>query len=94
MHTCGLFVEGAPDRLRVDGHHVGCEGEEVVSGVFDGHVARVPVHQVAFVHVADVVSDNARQADLVGCYRAREPAHEEETDRGLSKEIYFLQNYG
>ena len=46
--------------------------------MFDGHVTRVPVHEVALVHVANVIGDYAGQADLVGRHGAREPGLEEE----------------
>ena len=42
-----------PDGLRLDGDHVGREGDEVVAGVADGNVAGRRVHHLVGVHIAD-----------------------------------------
>ena len=48
-----LLVERAPDGLRVDGHQVGGEGDEVVAGGLGREVAGLPVHDVVSVHFAE-----------------------------------------
>ena len=48
-----LLVERAPDGLRVDGHQVGGEGDEVVAGGLGREVAGLPVHDVVSVHLAE-----------------------------------------
>jgi len=48
-----MFITLTPDGLRVDGHQVGGEGDEVVAGWLGREVSRLSVHDVIRVDFAE-----------------------------------------